>query len=1232
MVHSGAPSQRVPGDADKSHVQSPQTVHFMLPSDMWDSLAIVPGRDADKIRKEIGDELFKQKRHLDSPYVMLPQEQPERDDDFKEFLTLETGPSTFTVRFVKSGLRNRIIGIREVNKRPNDIESSFMSLDVPITSKDVDFVRGSVAAKPAVPSGLQEAALIASTDDDQFNDDDELRTVPPGFTRGYIADMPVDVTIKAPEWQAELEAQAPTETEHTLITVEDDGLYVPYVSRPPKNDMEASYDKTLEGVTGFPRLFDDMPDVQKKEERREWAHIVEPSKSMHNFSELVPEMAYKYPFELDNFQKQAIYHLEQDDMVFVAAHTSAGKTVVAEYAIALSMKHLTRCLYTSPIKALSNQKFREFKQSFGAQNVGIITGDVHINPEAPCLIMTTEVLRTMLYRSATLLRDVEYVIFDEVHYVNDQERGVVWEEVIIMLPSHVNVVLLSATVPNAKEFADWVGRTKQRDIYVISTSKRPVPLEHFLYAGNELYKIAGENRQFQTDNFHKAVEALKPKKEREAAATGKRGAARGGRGGRGGAVSHYQPKLTSNKSLWVNLVGMLRKRSLLPTVVFVFSKMRCEEYADSLPNTDLCTAAEKSEVHVLIERSLLRLREEDRTVPQITRMRDMLHRGIGVHHSGLLPIVKELVELLFQRGVVKVLFATETFAMGVNMPARSVVFSGIRKNDGTQFRTLLPGEYTQMSGRAGRRGLDNTGVVVILCDKPELSTLNYMILGQPLKLKSQFRITYGMILNLLRIETLRIEEMIKRSFSENATQRLLPDQQAKLNELVSQAEQLDATLKNMPLQREEVEEVYAWTQRAVECSHAMMALVMHHPFGAKCLSPGRVVLLFTGSSTISPALIVRASEKQFLVLVALSPRHQYKRTRTGEPPYWITPHHIQSWDPETELVPEVCNVSPTDMALVTALEVDGVPTTAIQSQQPAAVKKGLELLRPSIQHIRTYLAATGNDITRSIIDLEVDWSRLRRMDFKDAQRERDEALDELVYVQPRAYTSTFMDQYRLLHKRHILERDISKLRASMSIENLELLPDYHQRFSVLCELGCIQPDTCSITVKGHVASQIRSANELILADLIIREVLVEYEPVELAALLSVFHFRDKTSVTPDLTHRVQEGLKEIGETADRIANVQLAHQLPADDDSSTLNDGLVQVVYEWANGMQFRDIMRLTDVGEGTIVRCITRLDETFRELADSARVSGDAVLLGKMETCRQLCRRDIVFAASLYF
>ncbi|KAG1439207.1 hypothetical protein G6F56_012364 [Rhizopus delemar] len=203
-------------------------------------------------------------------------------------------------------------------------------------------------------------------------------------------------------------------------------------------------------------------------------------------------MAMQFPFELDTFQKHAVYHLEMGDSVFIAAHTSAGKTVVADYAIALATKHMTKAIYTSPIKALSNQKFRDFKHSFG-EDVGILTGDVQIKPEASCLIMTTEILRSMLYRGADLIRDVEFVIFDEVHYVNDLERGVVWEEVIIMLPAHVNIILLSATVPNTREFAGWVGRTKKKDIYVISTLKRPVPLEHYLYANKDIYKIVGAN-------------------------------------------------------------------------------------------------------------------------------------------------------------------------------------------------------------------------------------------------------------------------------------------------------------------------------------------------------------------------------------------------------------------------------------------------------------------------------------------------------------------------------------------------------------------------------------------------------------------------------------------------------------------------------------------------------------------------------------------------------------------
>jgi len=248
-----------------------------------------------------------------------------------------------------------------------------------------------------------------------------------------------------------------------------------------------------------------------------------------------------------------------------------------------------------------------------------------------------------------------------------------------------------------------------------------------------------------------------------------------GRGGRpGGRTSAAQ-----DKTLWVHLVQFLKKESLLPACIFVFSKKRCEENADALSNQDFCTATEKSAIHMIIEKSIARLKPEDRVLPQIVRLRDLLGRGIAVHHGGLLPIVKEVVEMLFAQTLVKVLFATETFAMGLNLPTRTVVFSGYRKHDGHSFRNLLPGEYTQMAGRAGRRGLDTVGSVIIVApgggEAPPVTELRQMILGDPSKLRSQFRLTYNMILNLLRVEALKIEEMIKRSFSEHATQQLLPE-------------------------------------------------------------------------------------------------------------------------------------------------------------------------------------------------------------------------------------------------------------------------------------------------------------------------------------------------------------------------------------------------------------------------------------------------------------------------
>jgi antiviral helicase SKI2 len=652
-----------------------------------------------------------------------------------------------------------------------------------------------------------------------------LLEVPPGFSRGLKVEKPKSKEAE----EDDQDVENALEQEEQDISVDD----VEPTDKPDggieiEHDTELSEDEEdIDALlpVEFPAFepHSQLLAATVKKGGREWAHVVDINKEITNFHDLVPDMAKEWPFELDTFQKEAVYHLENGDSVFVAAHTSAGKTVVAEYAIALAAKHMTKAIYTSPIKALSNQKFRDFRNTF--DDVGILTGDVQISPESSCLIMTTEILRSMLYRGADIIRDVEFVIFDEVHYVNDTERGVVWEEVIIMLPEHVTLILLSATVPNTYEFASWVGRTKKKDIYVISTAKRPVPLEHYLWAGKSMHKIVDSNKRFiekgwkEADDILsgrdkvKAQKAAEAQTQSQASQSGNQqgrgrgqgppqrgGAQRGGpqRGGQqGGQRGRGQPATrgtgniartgrgggrttaAQDRNVWVHLVQHLRKENLLPTCIFVFSKKRCEENANSLSNQDFCTASEKSAVHMVIEKSLARLKPEDRVLPQILRLRELLSRGVAVHHGGLLPIMKEIVEILFAKTLVKVLFATETFAMGLNLPTRTVVFSGFRKHDGKSFRDLLPGEYTQMAGRAGRRGLDTVGSVIIVTsgrdEAPPAGALRRMMLGDPTKLRSQFRLTYNMILNLLRVEALKIEEMIKRSFSENATQALLPE-------------------------------------------------------------------------------------------------------------------------------------------------------------------------------------------------------------------------------------------------------------------------------------------------------------------------------------------------------------------------------------------------------------------------------------------------------------------------
>ncbi|ELA42830.1 uncharacterized protein VICG_00145 [Vittaforma corneae ATCC 50505] len=475
-----------------------------------------------------------------------------------------------------------------------------------------------------------------------------------------------------------------------------------------------------------------------------------------DYDAVVDESVLNINFKPDIFQKQAFYFLSKKESVFVSAHTSSGKTLVAEYAIGLSLKSSNRVIYTSPIKALSNQKFFDFKQRF--PDVGLITGDVQVNPSASCLIMTTEILRNLVYKNSEILANTEYVVFDEVHYINDAERGVVWEECIIMLPHHISFVMLSATIPNSLEFAEWVGRTKNRCIYVISTNKRAVPLEFAIYCDASVFSIddpKSKKAENQLSNFQTALPV-------------------------------FNKNIKAANRFRINDLGnFVNNKGLVPAIFFTFSKKACVGYGRSLQLLDLTTPDEKECILKFLENAMGSLRDEDRDLPQIRSMRDQVYRGVAIHHGALLPFVKECVEILFSENLIKILVATETFAMGVNMPAKCCAFLSLTKIDNGVFRYLNAGEFIQMSGRAGRRGMDKVGTVLIADQRvSDISTIKKVINGIPADLNSKFRLSFSLILTAI-MTNIEVEELMKSSFKEHGSQRTLKTDMARLAVLES---------------------------------------------------------------------------------------------------------------------------------------------------------------------------------------------------------------------------------------------------------------------------------------------------------------------------------------------------------------------------------------------------------------------------------------------------------------
>ncbi|KAK5107409.1 hypothetical protein LTR62_001313 [Meristemomyces frigidus] len=1220
------------------------------------------------------------------------QQRWEAPINYNELFTLAPTQTRTIIRFTREGLEGRVTGYKEVTVPANSATAKNSTSLLRKPANRAEFVRGAAGFYPFAPGGLDAVEATAAAEDAfltqngaadtkrankldrviDFAAEGGLLEVPPGFKRGLrLFEKPTQDKEAAAEVEQVLEEQSDEPDER--LNGDDEAANGASLSESEGEDDEEEEVDALLPVE-FPALAPHGPlaIARNKHGGREWAHMVDVNRDITNFKELVPEMARTWPFELDTFQKEAVYHLENGDSVFVAAHTSAGKTVVAEYAIALAAKHMTKAIYTSPIKALSNQKFRDFRTEF--DDVGILTGDVQIRPEASCLIMTTEILRSMLYRGADLIRDVEFVIFDEVHYVNDLERGVVWEEVIIMLPEHVTLILLSATVPNTHEFASWVGRTKKKDIYVISTPKRPVPLEHYLWADKKMFKIVDSNKHFIEKGWKdandamtgkdKQIEAEKKAKEKEdAAAAAGRGGRDGGRGqpgrggqqrgganqrggpqqrGRGAPATRGQGNIArtgrgggrttaaQDRNIWVHLVAHLRKEELLPCCIFVFSKKRCEENADALANTDFSNANEKSATHMILEKSLARLKPEDRTLPQIRRIRELLSRGIAVHHGGLLPIVKECVEILFAKTLVKVLFATETFAMGLNLPTRTVVFSGFRKYDNKNFRDLVPGEYTQMAGRAGRRGLDTVGYVILVSpgsdEAPPAARLRQMMLGDPTKLRSQFRLTYNMILNLLRVEALKIEEMIKRSFSENATQALLPEHEKQIK--VSEGDLEKVKRDSCDTCDKDIERCHEAGVEYDMLTKQLHLSMLSTPVGRRMYQPKRLIVFKGQNDARTVGVLLRegarggsAANVQVLEVLCKPKR---KRQDADFLPYLprFRRHFVPLPQNEKEFDLRMTMIRLDDIEALTGSHIQ-IDLNAVLSKQPEALTTAKAEL---LACCSSWTSSTWN---------ELDYHKwLKEMSLRQLMDERAKAANVAQQYEC-IHCTDFAKHYAMEHDIWTIKDNISSIRQLMSDQNLQLLPDYQQRIAVLKDLGFID-DNSRVELKGKVACEIHTADELVLTELVLENVLAEFEPEEIVALLSSFVFQEKTDSIPHMTPALERGQETIVKISEKVNHYQTLHQviLSSDDSNDFVSRprfGLVEVVYEWARGMPFNRITDLTDVLEGTIVRVITRLDETCREVKNAARIIGDPTLFTKMQTCQELIKRDICATASLY-
>ena len=858
----------------------------------------------------------------------------------------------------------------------------------------------------------------------------------------------------------------------------------------------------------------------------------------------VGAFAAGYLFGLDRYQLLACQALEAGKGVLVAAPTGSGKTVVGEFAIHLALRTGRKCFYTTPIKALSNQKYHDLVARHGPANVGLLTGDNSINGEAPVVVMTTEVLRNMLYAGSGTLADLGYVVMDEVHYLADRFRGAVWEEVIIHLPESVTVVALSATVSNAEEFGAWLEAVRGETAIVVE-EHRPVPLWQHVMAGSRMHDLFVDDDQ---RIVNPELVRMARDEERRLEQHGRRGRDRRRPGG--------------VRTPWRSEVAeRLERDGLLPAIYFLFSRAGCDEAVRQCLHAGLrlTTSEERREIRETALAATLDLPDEDLAALGFDEWLEALERGLAAHHAGLLPVFKEIVEGLFQRGMIKVVFATETLALGINMPAKSVVLERLVKWNGETHVDLTPGEYTQLTGRAGRRGIDVEGHAVVLW-QPGLDprSLAGLASTRTYPLRSSFQPSYNMAVNLVaRMGRQAAREVLETSFAQF---------------------QADRAVVGLATELRRVEEARDGYRQAMSCH---LGDYVEYADLRESLSRREKDI-----SRRAAAERRDAAEESWLAL------------RQGD--VFMIPSGRRS-GPAVVLDQRRLR-SPREAARPMVLTADGQVRrmSVADTSQPVEAFTRVSVPRGFVARDHRARRELLEALTAAVAEVPYDQRRRRAAPAEDEEITR---LRAALRAHPCHGCSDREVHARWAERYHRTDRQVRDLQRRVEGRTNSIARRFDRVCEVLTDLGYLTSagDAASVTDSGRMLMRLYTESDLLAAQSLLDGSWAGLTAAELAAVCAavVYESRGRDDESPPAlpTRVVREAVERLMALWSELHELETRHGL---DITRRPDAGLVDAVHRWAKGANLLQVLTHADITAGDFVRWVRQVIDLLGQVAQA--------------------------------